>query len=77
VGLREGHAGQGASSGEGARVRVQGTDAREAAEQEHGSRLETLAMATLIGCAVARVDVTTHPLSFFSNCVRCGWYDKI
>jgi hypothetical protein len=77
VGLGEGHAGQGASSGEGARVRVQGIEAREAVEQKHGSRLEKLAMAALIGCAVARVDVPTHPLSFFSNCVRCGWYDKI
>jgi hypothetical protein len=55
VGLGEGHAGRGATSGEGARVRVQGTEAREAAEQEHGSRLEKLAMAALIhleGCCI-------------------------
>jgi hypothetical protein len=47
VGLGEGHARRGASCVEGARVRVQGTEAREAAEQEHGSRLEKLAMENL------------------------------
>jgi hypothetical protein len=77
VGLGEAQARRGASGGEGAGVRVQGTEAREAAEQEHVSRLEKLAMVALINCAVARVDVATHPLRYFSNCVHCGWYEKI